>query len=175
MKEKDGFEDEIREIRAELDVYEAPVGKWKEIEKQVFKHSNVSTGVNWWRIAASILLFVSVSMGYFLIQTNRGPNSLSDLSPAYQQLEMKYQHEIDQTYASLQLGDIDTRHVQWLLEELTLIDSMQNEYLPDLSNESNQERVIMVLIDQYEKKLKILRKIELEINRQKNEEGITLS
>ena len=32
MKEKDGFEDEIREIRAELEDYEAPVGKWKEID-----------------------------------------------------------------------------------------------------------------------------------------------
>jgi hypothetical protein len=177
MKEE-RFEKTIRSKRTQLDSYEVPDGLWSKIKKESFSTSTGENNIqklNYWKIAASILLLITSGLLIKLFTIEQSPGSLGDLSPEYKSIELGYLAEIDQMYATLPIDQIDPADFEWLFTELATLDSVQQDYLKDLPNENNREKVIGVLIDHYEKKIKLLKKLELEINRRQHENEISIS
>ncbi|MEQ9231256.1 MAG: hypothetical protein RIF46_11290, partial [Cyclobacteriaceae bacterium] len=54
--------------------------------------------------------------------------------------------------------------------ELEALEEINKQYRADIGTEADEELLVNALIDYYEKKIRLLKKLELEINRQKNEE-----
>ena len=171
---RDPFEKEIIQRREEMDQLDTPPDLWQNITKEAFHLSKHRTLIRYWQIAASLLFVTCIGLGYLLIQKNDEPMQLGDISPAYMQMEIEYIQEIEQIYASLPIDSISHADFSWLLDELSYLDTIRSEYLKDLPTAHDREKVIRALVDYYEKKLKILRKLELEINRQ-HEKSIIIS
>ena len=67
-------------------------------------------------------------------------------------------------------GDED---MAWMVEELNVLDEVNDLYRRDIGK-INEDQLVEVLIDYYEKKIRLLRKIQLEIERSnkfKNDEN----
>ena len=99
--------------------------------------------------------------------------SLGDISPEYQKVETQYQETVDALYQKIDFQSLDTAEYQWLLDEIDYLDQMNTEIRDDIDSNVNSEKLVKSLIDYYEKKIRLLERLELEINRAKNEEERT--
>ena len=176
MKE-DQFEKIIRDNRDQLDHHELPEGLWKKISEESFgkTKNHPSIGLKYWKIAASILLICTIGLAVRLLTLDASPQSLGDLSPELRLIEANYQRQINDLYAELPMDQAQAAQFQWIFNELATLDSIQQDYLKDLNDLKNQDKIIGVLIDQYEKKIKLLKKLELEIKRQQHENEFPIS
>jgi hypothetical protein len=122
-------------------------------------------------ITTSVLLYVQLSQN---LVTSKIPQ-LGHLSPEYQSIENDYQNTINAIQVKLNLNEIDKEEFGWLLDELNYLEKINLDFRKDLSSQANQEKLVATLIDYYEKKLKILKRLELEINRRKNERDVNIT
>ena len=173
--EKDLFEDQLNQKRDAFDHLNPPTQLWDAIAEQSFGKKKHRSSTIYWQIAASVLLLTTIGLGIMLYQQPVAPQSLGDLSPVYEQMEKDYQTEIQKIYTQLPLDSISHSDYKCLLDELAYLDTVRADYLKDLPKVQNREKVIRALVDYYEKKLKILHKLELEINRQQHEKEFAIS
>ena len=96
--------------------------------------------------------------------------SLSDISPEYEKIENSYIQSVNQLYQKIDLESVDTVEYQWLLDEIDYLDELNAQYRDDIDSSVDSEKLVKSLIDYYEKKIRLLERLELEINRRKNEE-----
>lgn len=174
--ELDPFEKELRSRREDLDRHSPPEAAWNHIAQESFGQStDQASSTNYWKVAASILLIVSIGLVIRLFSLESTPSRLGDLSPAYAELESGYLTQIEQLEAQTQTSAELREQLSWIFEELAVLDSVQQDYLKDLQEDQNRDKVIAVLIDHYEKKIKLLKKLELEIQRNNHENELPIS
>ena len=160
------IEELLKARKDQLDVEAPPLDAWEGISKQL--RSFDSTSFRWWRVAA--IIFVCTSIGLLIqnrvLQSNMEElASLGDISSEYSKIEQDYIHQVNQLESTLPLAEINKdESYQWLLEELTTLDEINEMYRSDIGKVS-EEQLVAVLIDYYEKKIKLLKKLELEIER----------
>lgn len=160
------IEEIIKQRKDELNVEHAPPEVWQAIRKDWQTQSNRPT--QWWKVAA--ILFISTSIGlliHSITLQNRVDElaSLSDLSEEYQKLENGYIQQVNQLETSLPLDEIKSNSdLNWLMEELEMLEKINQLYRADIGK-VEEDQLVGVLIDYYEKKIRILKKIELEIER----------
>jgi len=168
------LEDIIKENQHKLDVDEVPSDAWSGILKE-WKGRNASRDYsNWWKIAA-VLFFLSTAalIVYNIGSGNQATNqlaSLGDISKEYKKMEKAYVSEINAIQTTINFDETTGyEDLEWLFQELEELDKINEIYRKDIGEVVNQERLVNALIDYYEKKLRLLRKIQLEINRLENE------
>jgi len=160
----ESLEKYIKEQRDRLDVENPPEFILDQIKsKLVISQKRDFTWV--WKAASVALLMVSSFLLFLLLNEPNKEVSLHDLSPAHLQLEKQYQESIKAINASIGIEKIDKKEYQWLFEELDYLESLNNQFRKDINDKSDKEKLVSILIDYYEKKLKILKKLEREINR----------
>jgi uncharacterized protein YecA (UPF0149 family) len=164
------LEKHIRENRAQLDTEKVPGDAWKTISNR----SGFRKRSNWpdiMKIAAGISIGLFVA---FLLYKQDARietlYSLSDIAPEYEQIENQYIESVNQLYDKIDVENLDTVEYQWLLDEITYLDEMNAQYRDDIDSYVDSEKLVKSLIDYYEKKIRLLERLELEINRSKNEE-----
>ncbi len=166
------LEEYIQENRSGVDHETPPESVWNGIESQL-THSDRKASWNWMWKAATIGLLI-VCGGLIFLLTNKEENlrySLGDISEEYQQLESDYQVTITSLEKSLDMESIDTDDFAWVFEELEYLDKVNEQYQQDISEGLIDVQTIEALVDYYEKKLKLLKILELEINRKNNEKS----
>ena len=121
-----------------------------------------------------VLSFGLLIRNFTLQQTIEELASLGDISEEYQEIEENYLVQINQLQNSLPLEELKLREdFSWIFEELENLEEVNQLYRADIGTINNEE-LIAVLIDYYEKKLRLLKKFELEIKRtQKTENNET--
>jgi hypothetical protein len=162
----------IRENKDLLNQQELPPAfVWDQVEKEMgYGQKNDNQRIWPWKIAAGILLLISVSLAIVLYQDRTEPlATLSDISPEYAAIERNYRQDIASIQASIPREVWQSERFQWVNEELQYLDKVNQKFLNDLNAGFDQDKVVRALIDHYEKKLKLLKRIKLEINRSKNE------
>ncbi|MEQ8903756.1 hypothetical protein [Ekhidna sp.] len=174
------IEEIIKKKKDQLDIESPPAELWDGIKKQ-WKPEQRST-MQWWKAAA--VLFISTSIG-LLIHNITLQNkveelaTLGDISEEYKAIEKNYLTEISHLEASIPLKQVKSQQdFVWIFEELETLDQINLMYRQDIGK-INKAQLVGVLMDYYEKKIRLLKKLELEIKRtnkfKENEETNTNS
>ena len=170
---KEDLEKYLKENRTRLDVEEPDHDIiWEGIssglrkEKQAFPKS-------FWKVAAVFIFAVSVT---WFVATETTKNkvvviTLSDISEDLGKKEAELKQEVNLKWTKVE-PQISTNNYQirFLLEELKELDTIYQSYQADLGKTDDNERIIDALLDYYEKKIQILNRISLEIEKQNDHE-----
>jgi len=176
---KRDIEQQLKDKREMLDLEEPPKALWHNIRSEWQKPVTKSTYATWWKVAAILFLVSSVTLlvqNAILKQEVDELASLGDISHVYRKIERNYQLEINQLTRSISLYEIGSKEeYKWVLEELQSLEEINKQYREDIGKPVDQERLINALLDYYEKKIRLLRKLQLEINRQQHEKDNTIT
>ncbi|MEM0941254.1 MAG: hypothetical protein AAF600_13920 [Bacteroidota bacterium] len=163
------IDDLIKERKDELHIEKAPTEAWEFIRQNWKKHPK--SQVYWWRVAAAVLFGLSICLlvrNQLLQDRVTELASLSDLSKKYQAIEKDYLRQVNELQMNLPLNKAKkTEDLQWIFEELQLLEEVNTLYRKDIGK-VKEEDLVGVLIDYYEKKINLLQKLELEIERTQN-------
>ena len=172
---KKDIEQQLKDNLGKLDVENVPDEVWAGIREQWVpenKKDRLSFDLLW-KIAAVILLTTSIVL---LIRNNTLENrieelaTLGDISPKYKDIENSYLNEISQLTNNIPMNELmEDSDYSWMIEELKALEEINLQYRSDIGKAVDQDRLVDALIDYYEKKLRLLKKLELEIKRQQNE------
>jgi hypothetical protein len=174
---KRDIEQQLRDKRDKLDIEEPPKALWNNIRSEWQKPQSQLRYAVWWKVAAVLFLFSSIALlmhNVVLQHEVEELASLGDISNEYRQIENSYQQQINQLTSTLPLEQInDQEEYGWVMEELKQLEKINELYRKDIGKSVDQDRLVNALIDYYEKKIRILRKLQLEINRQQHEKEHT--
>jgi predicted transcriptional regulator len=162
------FEDYIQKHRNELDYRKADKDRiWQGIQAATHQRKTKRVRFYQWSAAAVIILLIS---GMFLRQEfvlQRQIENLSQINNSLAQKEQAYQVQINQKWQQFQSIQSSTSPIEgMLIDELKELDTLYQEGLKDIQKDKNNERAIMILLETYEKRLRIIEKLIYERHKQ---------
>ncbi len=172
---KSAFEKYLEAQRSRLDV-ESPDDAliWEGINRGLQQRKKRRDGFFW--KAAAVLIFLA-SATYVLYNEMYRPRqniyniSLSDIDPSYSQRVETYQAAINQKMQEVEeLETPGTTDMKAYFEEMRQLDRMFREYQEDYRMLGRNERLIRAMLDYYDKKVRILDRMLMEIQKQKDNE-----
>lgn len=172
--EDNKLEDWIKNNRDNLDFDELDDDAiWQGINQTMRNKKNKARLFLSW--AAIIVPIIGLSLFYLsdsppVVEDNVFAKNLSDIDPKWKSIEANYEADIKQQWAKIKTEEIDPNRLEFLLEELKVLDEVNLEYRAHLPITEN-EKLVNTLIDYYEKKTRILGKILKEIDRKKKTEN----
>ena len=174
---KQDLEKIIKKKHLKLDVEEPETDLiWEGIRSGIHKRKGLP---EWFWKAAAIFIF-AVSASYFIVnETSKNQASvlsLADISNELGDREQQLQHQVNLKWEQVlpQLS-YENEEIKFLLNELKQLDAIYVTYQKDLNQTLGNEPVIKAMLDYYEKKIKLLNRILMEIEKQKHYENtITL-
>ena len=173
MKSK--FEEYLEKNRQQLDV-EDPDNQliWDGISRDLTRKPKLGY-LNFWKAAAILLLLVSTT--YFVYNEFFSPRqniysiSVGDINPDYAVKEADYMLVINNKMQELNRANPSgTENFSMYFDELENLDEMYREYQLDFYELGQNERLIRAMMDYYEKKMRILDRLLMEIQKQKDYE-----
>jgi len=160
------IEELIKNRKNELDQNNPPEELWEQIRSD-WKDEKQTRFFTW---KAAAVVFIAATLGLLihnirLQQEVETLASLGDLSEEYQEMENDYLLQINQIETSLSIEEVKSNEeYQWMFEEMAALEEVNDLYRQDIGK-INEDQLVEVLIDYYEKKLRLLKKLELEIKR----------
>lgn len=168
----------LKKNRLKLDVDEPDDDLiWQGI-KSGLKEKNQFIPSWFWKVAA--VFFLVFFTTYVVINENKQKQvfiiTLSDLSKSLGEQEAGLKQQVDIKWQEVQSKMTNKNiDIQFLLKEYKELDKIYSTYQNDLGKTPDNERIIRAMLDQYEKKIQLLNRLLLEIEKQKNhEKSITL-
>lgn len=146
---------------------------WGNIDKKIRREKKPA--IQWfWKIAVVFLL--GVLSTYIIVNETSKPKvvivSLADVSSELEQQEADLKQIVNTKWSEIgQLSEAEKIQFRFLLEELNDLDKIYKIYEKDLKDYGVNEEIINVLLDYYEKKIRILNRLSLEIEKQKSHEN----
>lgn len=170
---KQNLEKYLKEQRLRLDVENPePDIVWEGIRNQLHQNKKQNLPQWFWKVAA-IFLFV-VSATYFVVNETSEKQvvvQLSDISEDLGKQEASLQQVVNAKWEKVEQElPENNSEISFLLDELNNLDEIYATYQKDLNNTIDNEPVIHVILDYYQKKIKVLNRILLEIEKQKHNE-----
>jgi len=175
---KQDLEKILREKQLKLDIEEPENDLiWEGIRSGLQKKKQLP---DWFWKAAAIFIFV-ISATYFITNERSKKQvvflTLADVSSdlGKQEQTLKQQVNLKWEEVEKQLPDNDPE-IQFLLRQLNEMDAIYTSYQKDLNRTLDNEPVIHAMLDYYEKKIRILNRLLMEIEKQKQvEEDLKLN
>lgn len=162
-------EDIIKKQRQALDVETPPLEAWNEIRVEWKNEPENSNNPRWWKAAAALFIASTIGLLVYSLSLRQQVHelaSLGDISEQYEALENEYQAEINQLESSTNLLEVSQQEdFKWVLQEMKTLEEINELYRKDIGQMADQNRLVNALIDYYEKKIRLLKKLELEIER----------
>ncbi|WP_346858804.1 hypothetical protein [uncultured Draconibacterium sp.] len=175
---KENIEKYLKEKRLKLDVEEPEQDLIWEGIRSGLQQQKKGLPEWFWKVAALFIFVVSAT--YFVTNETSKKQivvvNLSDVSKELGEQESQLKHLANLKWEEVQqqLPEKNTE-LQFLLDELNELDAIYDTYRQDLNQTINNEPVARAMLDYYEKKVRILNRLLLEIEKQKyHEETITL-
>lgn len=146
---------------------------WNGIKNGLNRNQKTPSG--WfWKIAAVFLL--GVLLTYVFVKENPKEQvviiTLADVSKELGNHEAELQQIVNKKWEEINpLSEEEKQQFKFLFDELTELDKVYKTYENDLYTSGENEQIIAVLLDYYEKKIRILNRLSLEIQKQKNNES----
>ncbi len=172
---KSNFEKYLESQHQHLDVEEPDDNLiWEGISNDLNKKRNTKTGL-FWKAAAIIIFLVSSTYilynEFYLSEPDIYHITLSEIEPAYAGKVANYRVDFEN---KLKLVDamkpFDTKSLEAFFTELSTLDDMYKEYQEDYSNYGYNEQLLRAMLDYYEKRVRILDRMLMEIQKQKDYE-----
>jgi len=171
---KQNIEKYLNENRTKLDVEEPDIDSvWEGIRAVKDKKRNILP-VWFWKVAALFIFLVSGT--YFMINETKEENkiiiSLADISEELGKQESDLKQLVNLKWEEVApLLNEENTDIKFLLEELNELDTFYNSYEKDLGTTDANEEIVTVLLDYYQKKIRILNRILHEIQKQQSHEN----
>jgi hypothetical protein len=171
---KQDVEQYLKENRLKLDSELPDEEKiWKDIRRNLRSKNEIRNN-GFWKIAAIFLLGILTT--YVVVkETSREKVvviKLGDISPELGQKEAEFNRVVDQKWAEIKpLSQDEIKQFGFLLDELDELDKIYKAYENDLHTVGENEQIINVLLDYYQKKIQLLNRLSLEIQKQKSHEN----
>jgi hypothetical protein len=160
--------DWIKEHRAEFDQATAPDGIWSEF-KTALPPPKPKRSI--WLYTAAAILLVSFGLWRYLPESRLVPKPLPmELLPqSFLAQEAVYQLDLKSIEAQIDFDTFrDNDEFEWVFEELKTLEEINAKYRKDLTAPVPREELLEVLMDYYEKRLRLLRKLQMELKRNQN-------
>lgn len=174
MKQK--FEAYLRSQRPEMDV-EDPDDHliWDGISREL-EEKRPTRFINFWKVAAMIILLVSLTYVFYNEFIRQQPQNiynitLSDIEPEYAGKISNYRASFEQKMEEVNqqnTGELDK--LDFFFQELNGLDTMYRHYQEDYHNYGYDERLVKAMLDYYEKRVRILDRMLMEIQKHKDYE-----
>lgn len=172
---KSNFEEKIRSQRQLLDIDEPDDSLiWEGISRDLAKSKTLRSNYFW--KAAAILIFVTAS-SYFVYREFLSPRqniyniTLSDIAPNYSVQISRFKAEIDERWTEFErVKPANTAQLGDFFSELEQLDEMYRQCQEDYQKVGSNERLIRAMLDNYEKRVRILDRMLNEIQKQKDYE-----
>lgn len=176
---KDEFEKYIVDNRAKLDTEEPDKDYlWEGIQVALLK-KKYKRRVSVWQVAAVLFGIIAIGQLSYLFlnpaeaETNRVVTDTMDdegTNGAFQALEANYQKEVEALQNQVQSKKINPSEYAVLFEELDYIEEVEGEFRSDIPLVNDKERLAEILVDTYEKKIKLLERLLEQIERDERRE-----
>ncbi|MCG8582721.1 MAG: hypothetical protein MI866_22550 [Bacteroidales bacterium] len=168
----DSWEEYFEKNRAEQDVYEPDVQRmWQGIDKDLKQPS-----IRWksWMTKAAIVAGLIFSVSLFVrheMMMQAQIDSLAAINEELAQKESNYINQVNLKWDEFKsMPSTDMKFELMLLEELELLDTIYNKGLNDIKQHGYNERAVLIMLDTYEKRLRIIeRLINEKRKKQRNE------
>lgn len=172
---KSNFEDKIRSQRQIMDVDEPDDTLiWQGISRELHQKRVIRSSFFW--KAAAILVFLAGS-SYVAYHEFWSPKqniyniTLSEIAPGLSLQVSQYQTEIDEKWTEFdKVKPADTKQLDFFFKELEQLDEMYRQCQEDFYKLGSNERLIRAMLDNYEKRVRILDRMLMEIQKQKDNE-----
>lgn len=173
---KQEFEAYLRSQRPAMDVEEPDDhliwdGISRELENK--KHGGFR---NFWKAAAVIILMVSLTYVFYNEFYRQQPQNiynitLSDIKPEYADKVSGYRAAFEQKMAEVnQQNTGGIEKLDFFFRELNSLDTMYRQYQEDYHNYGYDERLVKAMLDYYEKRVRVLDRMLMEIQKHKDYE-----
>ncbi|OFX41057.1 MAG: hypothetical protein A2W95_18635 [Bacteroidetes bacterium GWA2_40_14] len=169
------MEDYLKRNKAYLDTQQGDYGSvWNQIlQKKQRAAKRRRLYIQW--AAASVILFFAIGMlvrHEWVMQQQL--TSLSQINKELARRELQYQKQVSQKWEQYTLIQSPTSPMEALLiDELKRLDTLYQKGLGDLKEAGFNERVVVILLDTYEKRLRIIEQLIYEKQKQVNYESKT--
>lgn len=171
---KQNIEKYLKEQRLKLDLEEPEQDLiWEGIRSGLQEKKRKRLPDWFWKVAAIFIFAVSAT--YFVVNETSEKQivvvQLSDISADLGKQENQLKQLVDLKWNEVrqQLPEENT-DLQFLLDELNELDEIYTTYQKDLNQTIDNEPVIRAMLDNYEKRIRILNRLVLEIEKQKRYE-----
>jgi hypothetical protein len=162
----DKFEEHIRKIKGDLDIYNPSPDLWKRIEKGLKKEKLHSR--QWLSIAAMVIVILGTALVLFkpsLKQKNSNfeisnDAGLNPANPPLNETEIYYNNLVSALYSkAAPLLTTNPEIEKELTDDLSKLDSICSEIKEDLKDNIANQEVVEALIQNYRIKIRLLEDI----------------
>lgn len=162
------IEDYIQKHKNQLDQRQADKSRiWAGIAALQGKRKARRMRIYQWVAASVIILMVMGILVRHELVMQQQLNNLSQINKELAKKERVYQQKIDQKWIQLQSLPAHTSPVESILvDELKELDTLYQQGLKDIKNNPDNDRAIMILLETYEKRLRIIEKLIYERHKQ---------
>ncbi len=149
---------------------------WDGIQQKMNRQHNQPNN-RFWKIAAVFLLGILAT--YVVVKETTEDKivvvTLSDISKDLGEQEAELKLTVAKKWKEIEpLTAAEKSEFKFLFDEMNELDKVYKIYEQELYNNGENEQIIHALLDYYEKKIRLLNRLSLEIEKQKNYENITL-
>lgn len=156
------LKDLIDRHRDTFDQTDLPPDLWPDIQKGMASPKRASLHSLWW-VAACLLVFSSALAVW---QWPQDQGKAVQLPASFLSLEKDYRNDLQQIESQIALESYQNdSSYQWIFEELEHLEQIEAQYRADIQAPVPREKLLKVLIDYYEKRLRLLNKLQMEIER----------
>jgi hypothetical protein len=169
----DSWEEYFEKNRAEQDVYEPDEQRmWQNINEGL-KQPSIS-----WKsllMKAAIVVGIIFSVSLFIRHEMMMQAQIDSLAAINEELAQKENSYINQVnlkwdeFKSMPSADVELDRM--LLEELELLDTIYYKGLNDIKQHGYNERAILIMLDTYEKRLRIIERLISEKRKKQRDEN----
>lgn len=155
------IEEFLNSKKAELDNHEPDINRmWANINNEM-NHKEVRRMqfVKW--IAASVLVLITVGalVRHELIMQEQ-ITSLSQINEELAKREQDYSSQVSQKWTEYNQMEGNSSPMEtMLIDELKQLDTLYQKGLDDIKNQGYNERAIIIMLETYEKRLRIIEKL----------------
>ena len=158
----------IQDHRSEMDYRKADKDRiWQGIQNARQQHKTKRIRLIQWTAASIIILLAT---GMFLrheLVMQQQIENLSQINSKLAQKEHAYQMQVNQKWQQFKSIKSDASPIEsMLINELKELDTLYQEGLKDIQKDKDNKRAIMILLETYEKRLRIIEKLIYERHKQ---------
>ncbi|MFY0629370.1 MAG: hypothetical protein JXR05_03250 [Flavobacteriaceae bacterium] len=152
----------------EFDFQEPHTGHLQRFEKRLQgAKSQKKTSWKWMSVAASVILLIGFTLGTVL---KTEPVILSDVSPKMQEVETYFLSTINVELQEIEKSrSLETEKIiENALDQLEELEDDYKHFLEELNNTGEQRKIINEMINNYQKRLEVLKNVLTQIDQIKN-------
>ena len=160
----DKFEEHIKKVRQDLDIYNPPPELWNRIERTLEKEKSIK--LKWLSVAAMIIVVLGIAALLLKPSFNQNSNvihnaeGINQVTPQLSETEIYYNNLVSAIYReAAPLLSTNPEINKELTEDLSRLDSIGSEIRKDLKDNIANQEVVEALIQTYRIKIRLLEDI----------------